>query len=131
MNRRTTKRATLKRTQPEFEDQQQSHRPKQNTTRSKITKQPKQTTKIKITLPVTSTIRKPQSKNTPTQKIKSTKKTSTTRTIKTRMGFCTRQEARRFTHVRSETEIFILISYPCRISMMRELRVYTYWSKDR
>jgi hypothetical protein len=46
-----------------------------------------------------------------------------------RMGFRTRQEARRFTHARSETEI--IISYPCRISMMRELRVYTYWSKDR
>jgi hypothetical protein len=45
MNTRTTKRATLKVIQPESEDQQQFHRTKQNTTRRKISKQPKQTAK--------------------------------------------------------------------------------------
>ena len=49
-------------------------------------------------------------------------------TKQTRMGFCTRQEARRFSHVRLETELF---EYPRCVSQMRESRVYTYWSKDR
>ena len=38
MNTRTTKRATLKEIQPEYEDQQQFHRTKQNTARRKIPK---------------------------------------------------------------------------------------------